>query len=405
MKKSTWVLLILISILYCTIAKSQVVPDEKLVNVEEQQTPNSTLDYIILEQSKAIANWNEFNFTVTTKLKAFGKSTIGQHNLEIFAKKNPQNLLYNYDWVIREKFGDRNYTIIFQENTITYISHNNKAISVRPNIVELEKGFYYETMREFGLFDQVIFFYPSSTYKDFRLDLTKSNEDTLLIVHEAENVKTELWINKQNYYPTYRKLTMQYQGLEQTITAEIKDLEFNQNKFDQVVNILQADSLVDYTTKVNNPEEKVKFNSDKPNEPVTEGKIKLLRNTYLKENKTDSLRLIDLNQDLILIDFWYLGCGPCLLAVPEVQRLHEKYNEKGLQVVALNCIDKKYEDTHKALQKLGASYTNYHGHRSILKQLGIRAFPTVVLLNKEGKVLYTGQSTHGLDSIIDNQLE
>ncbi len=42
-------------------------------------------------------------------------------------------------------------------------------------------------------------------------------------------------------------------------------------------------------------------------------------------------------EDLILLDFWYLACSPCMKAMPEMAALFNKY-KKGGNTTATLCI-------------------------------------------------------------------
>jgi hypothetical protein len=44
----------------------------------------------------------------------------------------------------------------------------------------------------------------------------------------------------------------------------------------------------------------------------------------------------DLSNHVRLVVFWGIRCGPCLEELPEVQKLHELYAERGLKVVAIH---------------------------------------------------------------------
>ncbi len=46
-------------------------------------------------------------------------------------------------------------------------------------------------------------------------------------------------------------------------------------------------------------------------------------------------RLEDLKGKVVLIDFWAVWCSPCRVALPYLNRLHETYHKKGLEVVGL----------------------------------------------------------------------
>src|SRR5262249_17984438 len=38
----------------------------------------------------------------------------------------------------------------------------------------------------------------------------------------------------------------------------------------------------------------------------------------------------------VLVDFWATWCGPCRKTMPAIQRIYEKYKDRGLAVVSIN---------------------------------------------------------------------
>ncbi len=49
-----------------------------------------------------------------------------------------------------------------------------------------------------------------------------------------------------------------------------------------------------------------------------------------------AVRLSDRKGKLVLLDFWTSWCGPCMRALPETQKLYDKYKSKGLEVYGVN---------------------------------------------------------------------
>lgn len=60
---------------------------------------------------------------------------------------------------------------------------------------------------------------------------------------------------------------------------------------------------------------------------------------------------------VILVDFWATYCEPCLLAMPDLQRLYEKYGERGFAVWGVN-IDgpESIAQVQAEVAKLGLSF-------------------------------------------------
>jgi thiol-disulfide isomerase/thioredoxin len=93
---------------------------------------------------------------------------------------------------------------------------------------------------------------------------------------------------------------------------------------------------------------------------------------------------------LVLLEFWIKNCGYCVAAVPKLNAMNKQYADKDLQILAINT-----EDTPNAinsfvsLQKV--EYVVLHGNNeSVNKNYGIGSFPQVVLIDKTGRVIYSG---------------
>jgi thiol-disulfide isomerase/thioredoxin len=101
------------------------------------------------------------------------------------------------------------------------------------------------------------------------------------------------------------------------------------------------------------------------------------------------LNLEQLKGKIVLLEFWFKNCGPCIAAVPELNGLKNKYNGLPFELVGINA-----EDTQKEaiwfVEKKKVTYTTVYEGNEIAKIYGISGYPTTVLLDKNGNVLYAG---------------
>lgn len=98
----------------------------------------------------------------------------------------------------------------------------------------------------------------------------------------------------------------------------------------------------------------------------------------------------NLNNGPILLDFWATWCKPCLKALPEVQRIHEKYAENGLQVVTISTDNPKSSRKVKPFVK-GARYTFevlLDSDQEVRKLFGGTVIPLSMLISSEGEIVY-----------------
>jgi thiol-disulfide isomerase/thioredoxin len=97
-------------------------------------------------------------------------------------------------------------------------------------------------------------------------------------------------------------------------------------------------------------------------------------------------RAPDLKNKVVLVDFWYAGCPTCVHKMPEVAALAERYRKDGLIVIGPSLDEaptvQKFRELH------GGSYPFLAGALNMAKAFKITGFPTMVLIGKNGRVLW-----------------
>ncbi|MCW5923241.1 MAG: TlpA family protein disulfide reductase [Saprospiraceae bacterium] len=99
---------------------------------------------------------------------------------------------------------------------------------------------------------------------------------------------------------------------------------------------------------------------------------------------------LDMLDGLLLLDFWYKGCAPCLMAMPFLEDLHQKYSEKGVTLYGVNDRDKDANDLVRFLVRRAVSYpTLLDAESQLSTALRVTGYPTFVLVDvSTRKVLY-----------------
>jgi thiol-disulfide isomerase/thioredoxin len=101
------------------------------------------------------------------------------------------------------------------------------------------------------------------------------------------------------------------------------------------------------------------------------------------------LNLEQLKGKVVLLEFWFKNCGPCIAAVPELNGLKNKYNGLPFELIGINAEDTQ-KDALWFVEKRKVSYTTVYEGNETAKIYGISGYPTTVLLDKKGIVLYAG---------------
>jgi thiol-disulfide isomerase/thioredoxin len=119
---------------------------------------------------------------------------------------------------------------------------------------------------------------------------------------------------------------------------------------------------------------------------------------------------------LVLVDFWATTCVHCIHAMPKVIELQSRYRQDGLEVVGIACeAPSDFVSQVTAVEKVKLRFadskapinypmylegTNFEGR--VQKLFGIRAYPTMILLDEYGRQLWRSdrKESTGLEEAI-----
>jgi thiol-disulfide isomerase/thioredoxin len=102
----------------------------------------------------------------------------------------------------------------------------------------------------------------------------------------------------------------------------------------------------------------------------------------------------------LLVDFFFVGCGPCRAQAPQLQELYAKLRDHGLQVVAIDMGDdpaavQRYVEqfglTHPVL--LGGKATD--DHDNLFNRYHVRGYPTTYLIDANGAIVWQSLGYEG----------
>jgi len=101
----------------------------------------------------------------------------------------------------------------------------------------------------------------------------------------------------------------------------------------------------------------------------------------------DTLRMSDLQGDVVLVDFWATWCGPCKMAMPHLQEIHDEYRDKGVRIVAISVDRQGASIVKPFITKHGYSFDVVLTDNQIEKKFGgIPGIPTTFIIGPDGKV-------------------
>jgi peroxiredoxin len=103
----------------------------------------------------------------------------------------------------------------------------------------------------------------------------------------------------------------------------------------------------------------------------------------------DSISLSSLKGSVVVVDFFYKSCYPCMQALPALQNLHERYADQGLKMIGIDPYDTKEDDKiDEFLAKRGVTYTVLLGGKDVAKAYRVSGYPTMYVIGKDGKIVF-----------------
>jgi thiol-disulfide isomerase/thioredoxin len=121
-----------------------------------------------------------------------------------------------------------------------------------------------------------------------------------------------------------------------------------------------------------------------------------------------------IDSQLVLIDFWTTYCTPCLRAMPHLAALQKRYGSQGLQVVGIACEQGNMADRRARVARIRNQLQIPYpllideGGDNLLVRDNFRviSYPTLVLLDKSGKVLWRSETAEPADLVrLENLLK
>jgi thiol-disulfide isomerase/thioredoxin len=100
------------------------------------------------------------------------------------------------------------------------------------------------------------------------------------------------------------------------------------------------------------------------------------------------LRLADLKNKPVILDFWATWCGPCRASMPHLSSMQSRYEKQGLSVVGMSVDDGGPQNVKKFASQLGVKFTLAMANDEILDAYGpIRSIPTTFFINRKGDIV------------------
>ncbi len=201
-----------------------------------------------------------------------------------------------------------------------------------------------------------------------------------------KEIKQTYIISKKKQFPVFSEIVVKDKGVTYTNKLSFKDVIFDQVDINELKERKK-------TILALNPLEPEGAESDVA---LAErmlhigAKAPLFKGKYYGSDKTFELSEL-IGKKVILLDFWYTHCPPCVRAMPAISNLYSKYKDKGLMVYGLNSVDnqpRSLKNLDHFLRKRKLSYEVLLTQPEVDNAYKIKGYPSMYVIDKNGRISY-----------------
>jgi peroxiredoxin len=121
----------------------------------------------------------------------------------------------------------------------------------------------------------------------------------------------------------------------------------------------------------------------------------------LKDVNGNTINLSDLKGKIVLLDFWYVACKPCIKASYKLDELQKEFAERGVVILGMNTMDKS-DKIKRHNKKHKISYNSILCTREMKARYKIKSYPSFYLIDQSGTIIF---STSGYSAELKSELK
>lgn len=191
---------------------------------------------------------------------------------------------------------------------------------------------------------------------------------------ELKNIFSHEFIRKKDTLPLRTVNTVEFQGVYQYQAFTLSDIQINNNIPSSLFTLPAWTRPYSYS-----------LYSGDVSKPALEAGTQA-PDWQLPTLKGDTIRFSHMRKKVILLEFWYMSCQPCIKAMPELEKIRQQYQGKNVEVIAINIYDTDKQKLRDFLSKRHINYTVLLGNKALAENYHISGYPTVYLVDGDGRI-------------------
>ena len=355
---------------------------------KENDKPEDKLDKVLL----SFSNKSSIDYNLNYRIKYFDyPDTTKISARTIIIKEKTDSLFGGYIWYSR-KDSTSDYIKYYDLNSFYIINNKNEEV-IRYNP---EKPI------------------PYGFTNNFDGKLLK----TYFLQHETLKEQIQDSINKSKIAIEngFLRLTLVYPDGDELINQKREILfDTSQNTVKQIIYTAELDKLQEYNEwnlndihfdsynredlekkfkKITKDYKFIEYQPPSKEEilPLAKGqKAQSFKGNYLTKSKLE-FDLANFSDNIIILDFWYKTCPPCIKSIPQLNRIYNKYKSQGVKLFGVNDIDTDSLSRKQLIpfvKRENIKYPIVLIDKSVSQNYKVRGYPTFYIINKSGNIEYS----------------
>lgn len=99
----------------------------------------------------------------------------------------------------------------------------------------------------------------------------------------------------------------------------------------------------------------------------------------------NTFKLSDLKGQVVILNFWFTNCGPCIQEMPELNNLADNFKNKKVKFLAVTF--NKKEIVEQFLKTKDFNFTLIPNANNIISLYGVNTYPTTIVINKKSEIV------------------
>lgn len=127
--------------------------------------------------------------------------------------------------------------------------------------------------------------------------------------------------------------------------------------------------------------------------------------------KNDELiNLSNLKGNVILLEFWFKGCGGCIASIPSLNEINNKFQNKNFKMYGIEFLENNSkENLQKYISDQNIIFPTLYKAKNMALNYGIRKAPTFIIIDKNGIIIdikdgYSKENMNKIISVIEQNL-